>query len=62
MYPYLDLRLCEEPGPDLEGDDVVARHGADGAAHERAPVGVAVVDLAAEGVVVIGLPPSPEDD
>ena len=62
MYPYLDLRLGEEPGPDLEGDDVVARHGADGAAHQRAPVRVAVVDLAAEGAVVIGLPPRPEDD
>ena len=57
---YLDLCLGEEPGPDFEGDDVVARHGADGAAHEGAPVRVAVVDLAAEGVVVVRLPPRPE--
>ena len=62
MYQYLDLRLCEEPRPDLEGDDVVARHGADGAAHQRAPVRVAVVDLSAERVVVIGLPPRPKSD
>ena len=60
---YLDLGLGEEPGPDLEGDDVVARHGADGAAHEGAPVRVAVVDLAAEGVVVVRrLPPRPESE
>ena len=57
---YLDLGLREEPGPDFEGDDVVARHGADGAAHECAPVRVAVVDLAAERVVVVRLPPRPE--
>ena len=56
---YLDLCLGEEPGPDFEGDDVVARHGADGAAHEGAPVRVTVVDLAAEGVVVVRLPLRP---
>ena len=60
--PYLDLGLGEEPGPDLECDNVVARNGADGAPHERASVRVAVVDLAAEGVVVVGLPPIPNDD
>ena len=59
---YLDLGLREEPGPDFEGDDVVARHGADGAAHEGAPVRVAVVDLAAEGVVVVRLPPRSESE